>query len=101
MEKQKRTYRKYDESFKREAVQLALHGDRTERSIASDLGINSNLLNRWKRIYLSKGSTAFPGKGHLSELETENQRLRKELRDVTEEREILKKATAFFSRISR
>lgn len=101
MEKQNRPRRKYDEFFKREAVHLALRGDRTERVIAAELGIHANQLNRWKRIYLLKGSSAFPGKGHLSELEGENRKLRKELRDVTEEREILKKATAFFSRISR
>ena len=101
MEGKKRVHRKYDESFKREAVQLSLRGDKTERVIASDLGIHANLLNRWKRIYLAKGTSSFPGKGHVGEQEAENRKLRKQLRDVTEERDILKKATAIFSRMSR
>jgi len=101
METGKGVRRKFDKSFKIEAVQLVLRGDRTETEIAKDLGINSNMLNRWKRELLAKGEHSFLGKGNLTPQEEELRRLRKELRDVTEERDILKKATAIFSRMPR
>ena len=60
------------------------------------------MLYRWKSEYLANRIKAFPGSGHqnLSETEIEMNRLRREKRELEEEREILKKALAIFSKVS-
>ncbi len=90
--------RKFDSEFKREAVKLATRGDRTMTQVARDLGISANILSRWKRQLTDDPAFAFPGKGRLKPADEELRRMKKELRDVTEERDILKKALAIFSR---
>jgi len=77
---------------------LVLDGGRSVRSVARDLGIHENMLHRWKAEYLEDREHAFPGKGHMKPHEEELMRLRKKLADVEEEREILKKALAIFSK---
>ena len=98
MEKSKRSYRKYDPEFKREAVRLVLEGDIPLARVARDLGINENMLHRWKSQYLTDSIDAFPGKGHLKPEDEELRCLRRELDDVKQERDILKKALAIFSK---
>jgi transposase len=90
--------RKFDAEFKREAVRLITSGGRRASEVARDLGVSSNLLHRWKQQYLEDPGQAFPGKGHLKPDEEELRRLKKQLADVTEERDILKKALAIFSK---
>jgi transposase len=90
--------RGYDRDFKEGAVRLVLDGGRSVRSVARDLGIHENMLHRWKAEYLEDREHAFPGKGHMKPHEEELMRLRKKLADVEEEREILKKALAIFSK---
>ena len=90
--------RKFDREFKREAVQLATRGDKSLTHVARNLGISTNVLSRWKRQLTGDPAFAFPGKGHLKPADEELRRLKKELRDVTEERDILKKALAIFSK---
>jgi len=90
--------RKFDAEFKREAVRLITSGGRRASEVARDLGVSSNLLHRWKQQYLEDPGQAFPGKGHLKPEEEEFRRLKKQLADVTEERDILKKALAIFSK---
>lgn len=90
--------RRFDREFKREAVKLATRGDKPLTHVARDLGISTNVLSRWKRQLTDDPSFAFPGKGHLKPADEELRKLKKELRDVTEERDILKKALAIFSR---
>lgn len=88
----------YDREFKLNAVSLVADGSRSVRSVAKELGIDANTLYHWKRELAQEGSEAFPGKGRLSPQEEELRRLRRELEEVKEDREILKKAIAFFSR---
>jgi transposase len=90
--------RKYDRQFKEEAVRLILQEGRKTREVAGNLGINESLLSRWKREHEMNGAGAFPGKGHLRPQDEEMRQLRKQLSDVTMERDILKKAVAIFSR---
>jgi len=90
-------HRKFDVEFKRDAVRLVLEGGRSTKSVAGDLGIHPNVLNRWRREYEGDSGQAFPGKGHLSPEDEELRRLKRELTDVKEERDILKKALAIFS----
>jgi len=90
--------RRFDREFKIEAVKLATRGDKSTSQVARDLGISENILCRWKRQMGSDSSSAFPGKGHLKPADDELRKLKKQLRDVTEQRDILKKALAIFSR---
>ena len=90
--------RQYDAEFKREAVRLSLQPGRTTASVARDLGISEKNLWRWRKKLAESGDVAFPGTGHVSKEDEELRQLRRDLVDVTEERDILKKALAVFSR---
>jgi transposase len=92
------TRRSYDKEFKISAVKLILEGGKSTASLARDLGINENSLHNWKRAYLNDQEHSFPGKGHQKPEDEELRKLRKELRDMTMERDILKKAIAYFTK---
>lgn len=84
----------YPEEFRREAVKLLRRGDRSIPELARDLGVSEQSLRNW-----SKQKDIDEGKrdGLSSEERDELRRLRRENRILTEEREILKKAAAFFA----
>jgi transposase len=91
------TRRKYSKQLKIDAVELVLRSNKTVIEIAADLGIRAELLYRWMTEYQAKQAASFPGSGHLKEPEAEQLRkLERELRIVTEERDILKKHTRNF-----
>jgi transposase len=95
---QRRTFTK---EFKLESVQFALNSEKPVSQVARDLGIKENNLRRWINEYREDPDYAFPGQGKLKEPEEELHQLRKQLADVTMERDILKKALAIFSKPSR
>ena len=88
----------YERQFKIDAVSLVANGGRSVSKVARDLGIDANILYRWKREFAGEQSEAFPGKGRLGPQEDELRQLRRELEEVKQDREILKKALAFFSK---
>jgi transposase len=88
----------YTREFKLEAVRLSERSDKTVAQIARDLGVPERVLYRWRHELREQAERAFPGKGHQSELEEENRRLRRELELVKQEREVLKKALGICSR---
>lgn len=90
--------RVFDQEFKRDAVKLIVEGGRRLRDVSRDLGIHENVLQRWKSQYLEDREHAFPGKGHMKPHEEELLRLKKKVLDLEQEREILKKALAIFSK---
>jgi transposase len=90
--------RSYTREFKLEAVRLSEGSEQTVAQIARDLGVPERVLYRWRHELREQSERAFPGKGHQSELEEEHRRLRRELELLKQEREILKKAVAIFSR---
>lgn len=90
--------RKYDKQFKEEAVRLTTEGGRQVTEVARSLGIHENLLHTWKRKYTEDPAGSFPGKGHLKPQEEEFRKLQKENANLKEDREILKKALAIFSK---
>jgi transposase len=92
------TRRKYDAQFKKETVRLLVQGGRKITDLARDMGIHENVLRKWRQQYLRDSERAFPGTGHLKPEDEEIRRLKKELTDVREERDILKKALAIFSK---
>ena len=90
----------YSKQFKTDAVKLVTDQDFNVSEAARNLGIHHSSLRRWKRELESDGNQAFPGKGNLSAEKQELDRLRKENKRLRMEREILKKATAFFAKES-
>jgi transposase len=90
--------RRYDRQFKEEAIRLVTEGNRPVVEVARGLGIHENLLRTWKRKYKEDPNCSFPGKGHLGSQEEELKKLKKENANLMEEREILKKALAIFSK---
>ena len=86
----------YSKQFKIDAVKLVTEQGYKLSEAAKNLGINANMLWRWKDQIETKSTQAFPGKGHMTPEKEELHRLRKEVKQLRMEREILKKATAFF-----
>lgn len=89
--------RVYTQEFKLDAVELTNSSDKPITEIASDLGISYQLLCKWRYQYSKEGKEGFPGHGNLKE-NKEFKLLEKELKSVREERDILKKALAIFSK---
>ncbi len=90
--------RKYDREFKEDAIRLIVDGGRTVREVARDLGIHENMLHRWKQEYLQDKEHSFPGKGNMKPQEEEIFKLKRKIADLEEDRAILKKALAIFSK---
>ena len=90
--------RTYTREFKLAAVKLITEQDYSVAEAARRLGISANLLHLWKKTLQGSGEQAFPGQGSLSPFEEENRRLRAENKRLQMERDILKKATAFFAK---
>ena len=77
---------------------MATKGDRSAAEVARDLGIRPNLIYNWKERLAEDKYLAFPGQGRLKPEAEEMRRLKRQLADAKEERDILKKALAIFSR---
>jgi len=90
--------RKFDREFKEDAIRLIIDGGRSVREVARDLGIHENMLSRWKKEYLQDKEHSFPGKGHMKPHEEELFKLKRKIADLEEDRAILKKALAIFSK---
>lgn len=89
----------YTPEFKTMIVEL-LNSGRSLKEISDEYSLNDSMLSRWKREYTLK-SGDFTKKKELSSEQQELKALRKELRDVTMERDILKKAVSIFSKSDR
>ena len=96
---EKRTRRTYTKEFKKDAVSLVLKEGRTQADVSRSLGIDQPLLGRWILQEKADGTEAFPGRGKLKPQDQKVHDLEKELRRVTMERDILKKAMAYFAEI--
>ncbi len=91
----------YSKQFKNDAVKLVTEQGYKVSEAARNLGIHHSSLRRWKKQLETDGNQAFPGKGHMIPEKEELYRLRKENKRLRMEREILKKATAFFANESK
>jgi transposase len=96
MAKITRVRRSFTPQFKKDAVALVREG-RSVTEVARDLGIARSLLQRWKDQLEGRADEPGSGKPSLSVESEEVRKLREKLRDVTEERDILKKALAYFA----
>jgi transposase len=95
MPKEQRTFTK---EFKREAVQLVPRSGKSPSQVARELGIADSTLHHWCKHFADHGQQAFVGSGHQTPQEEELRRLKRELEVTRQERDILKKALAIFSR---
>ena len=93
----KKKRRKYTREFKEEAVKLITEQGYQIAEAARNLGVNENMLGRWKREIEGVGEEA-PGIAGVTAMQSELNRLRKENKRLKMEREILKKAAAFFAK---
>jgi transposase len=87
----------YTPEFKLAAVKMITAEKLSVAEVARRLGVTENRLHDWKKAVANKGVEAFPGSGHLTPVEEELRRLRAEVKRLEMERDILKKATAFFA----
>lgn len=80
--------RRYDRQFKIEAVRLVTQRGKRATEVARDLGVHVNLIYNWKKELAGDPDFAFPGHGKLKPADDELRRLKRELEDVKEERDI-------------
>lgn len=92
---------RFTREYKLEAVRLSAEGTKSVATVAAELGIDAHQLYRWRRAFEQGGVAAFPGNGKTNSQDEELHQLRRKLKQVTEERDFLKKATAFFAKESR
>lgn len=93
--------REYDSDFKRQAVALVLEEGRSIADVGKNLGVHPGNVSRWVREARDNGQHAFSGKGSLTPESEELKRLREENRRLTMERDILRKATAYFAQLTK
>src|SRR5580704_12477411 len=93
-----RQRRSYTREFKVEAVKLVTEKGYSFAEAARSLDVGETLLRSWKHSFHDQGEQAFPGNGNRSPLEEELRRLQAENKRLQMERDILKKATAFFAK---
>ena len=96
-----RVRNRYPREFKIEAVKKLQSGEYNTTELARRLGVQEHDLRDWRKQIEQKKEHAFPGAGRRSGEAAEIEKLRRELDQVKEERDILKKAMAFFVRESR
>lgn len=90
--------RRFTTEFKREAIRQAQQPGVSRAKVAQELGLNANMLGRWARQFGSDKWDTAPGKPLKSEQQLEIERLRRELAKTQTERDILKKAVAYFAK---
>jgi len=96
---------KYTKEFRDETVQLILNSDKSAMQIAKDLGINDKTIYNWIKLYKNEHNINTPinetknqKKSSQDDLLTELKQLRSENKILKQERDILKKATAYFAK---
>ena len=97
----KRKIKAYSEAYRREAVRLAGMPDKTAADVARELGIHANQIYNWRTQFnkLSKGQFKVADGTNYSIAEKEEiRKLKKEVANLKEERDFLKKATAYFAK---
>ena len=90
--------KKHNREFKLAAVKQVVEQGRSVSEVADGLGVNRNMLTRWKTEFLAEGAVAFPGNGKTNAIDEEMRRLRRDLATAQQERDILKKALAYFAK---
>ncbi len=89
--------RRYTDEFKLEVLEMAASGERSISQLARVLGINANLIYKWRQRYQGTEEAGQLKPSTERELQAENRRLRRELEIMRQERDVLKKAIQIFS----
>ena len=89
--------RTYTREFKLQAVRMLTDQGLSVAEVARRLGVGENCLRHWRAAAREQGEAAFPGQGQLSPQEDELRRLRAEVQRLRAERDLLKKAAAYFA----
>ena len=89
--------RKFDETYKRHAVESTLHGDRTVIAVAKELELPPWQLYEWRKFYAPRPGAAGPAPQTLEDAVQENARLRAELIRMRERESVLKKSLGILS----
>ena len=92
--------RQFSREFKLEAVKLIKERGVSVRQAARDLDVHENVLRKWVQQFAADPAHAFPGHGQMKPEQLEIERLRKEVAKLKAERDILKKAAAYFAKES-
>ena len=92
--------RTFSREFKLEAIKLVRERGVSVAQAARDLDVHENVLRKWVRDYEADPQQAFPGQGKMKPEQLELERLRREVRRLKAERDILKKAAAYFAKES-
>ena len=87
----------YTREFKLQALRMLTDQGLSVAEVARRLGVGENCLRNWRQAARAKGEAAFPGQGHLPAAEDELRRLRAEVHRLRAERDLLKKAAAYFA----
>jgi transposase len=90
--------RKYSREFKIESVRLIRERGVSVAQASRDLDIHENVLRKWVKEFAADPAQAFPGLGQMKPEQLEIDRLRREVAKLKAERDILKKAAAYFAR---
>ena len=91
-------WRRFSREFKLEAVKLVRERGVTVAQAARDLDVHENVLRNWVKAFADDPQHAFPGEGQMKPEQLEIERLRREVQKLKAERDILKKAAAYFAR---
>jgi transposase len=94
------TRRQFSREFKLEAVRLVKERGVSVAQASRDLEVHENVLRKWMREATADPQQAFPGQGVMKPEQAELDRLRKENTKLRMERDLLKKAAAYFARES-
>ena len=92
--------RRFAREFKLEAVKLVRERGVSVAQVARDLDVHENMLRKWVKELASDPQHAFPGEGQMKPEQLEIERLRREVIKLKAERDILKKAAAYFAKES-
>ena len=92
---------KYSQEFKQDAVKLVTEQGYRVSEASRNLGVDGSVLRRWIKEFEKDKVSAFPGNGRMTPEQEEIRRLREENKRLLMEREILKKAAAFFANESK
>jgi transposase len=92
--------RRFTREFKLEAVKLVRDRGVAFKQAAVDLGVHENVLRKWVKDSAADPQHAFPGQGQMKPEQLEIERLRREVTKLKAERDILKKAAAYFAKES-
>jgi len=93
--------KRYSKEFKLETLELSRSSDKSDSQLERELGLSRGCLYNWRKQLEREGEQAFRGKGRLKAEDEYVRQLERELAIVQQERDILKKAMAIFTRVQR